>query len=44
VQMLNLQRLNANKFLYQLYSQRVASLRLLPIDPAWDGTTNFETK
>jgi adenylate cyclase len=44
VQMLNLQRLNANKFLYQLYSERVASLRLLPIDPAWDGATNFETK
>jgi adenylate cyclase len=44
VQMLNLQRLNANKFLYQLYSQRVASLRLLPNDPAWDGATNFETK
>jgi adenylate cyclase len=44
VQILNLQRLNANKFLYQLYSERVASLRLLPIDPAWDGATNFETK
>jgi adenylate cyclase len=44
VQMLNLQRLNANKFLYQLYAERVASLRLLPIDPAWDGATSFETK
>jgi adenylate cyclase len=44
VQMLNLQRLNANKFLYQLYAQRVASRRLLPIDPTWDGATSFETK
>jgi adenylate cyclase len=44
VQLLNLQRLNANKFLYQLYSERVASMRMLPIDPTWDGATNFETK
>jgi adenylate cyclase len=44
VQLLNLQRLNANKFLYQLYSERVTSLRKLPFDPAWDGATNFETK
>jgi adenylate cyclase len=44
VQLLNLQRLNANKFLYQLYSERVTSLRRLPFDPAWDGATNFETK
>lgn len=44
VQMLNLQRLNAKKYLYQLYSERVASMRLLPFDPSWDGATNFETK
>jgi adenylate cyclase len=44
VQMLNLQRLNANKFLYQMYAQRVASRRRLPVDPAWDGATSFETK
>ena len=43
-QLLNLQRLNANKYLYQLYAQRVASLRLLPFDPKWDGATNFQTK
>jgi adenylate cyclase len=44
VQLLNLQRLNAKKYLYQMYSERVASMRLLPFDPSWDGATNFETK
>jgi adenylate cyclase len=44
LQMLNLQRLGAKKYLYELYSERVASMRLLPVDPAWDGATNFETK
>jgi adenylate cyclase len=41
---LNLQRMNAKKYLYDLYSERVASMRLLPIDLEWDGATNFETK
>ncbi|MEO7391703.1 MAG: CHASE2 domain-containing protein [Ramlibacter sp.] len=44
VVMLNLQRMNAKKYLYEMYSQRVASMRLLPFDPEWDGATNFETK
>lgn len=44
VLMLNLHRMNAKKYLYQLYSERVASMRLLPFDPSWDGATNFETK
>ncbi|HEY5930313.1 MAG TPA: adenylate/guanylate cyclase domain-containing protein, partial [Burkholderiales bacterium] len=44
VLMLNLQRMNAKKYLYVLYSERVASMRLLPFDPGWDGATNFETK
>jgi adenylate cyclase len=42
--LLNLQRMNAKKYLYALYSERVASMRLLPFDPTWDGATNFETK
>ncbi|MBG9388894.1 CHASE2 domain-containing protein [Caenimonas aquaedulcis] len=42
--LLNLQRMNAKKYLYELYSERVASMRLLPFDPEWDGATNFETK
>jgi adenylate cyclase len=41
VLMLNLQRMNAKKFLYDLYSDRVASMRLLPFDLEWDGATNF---
>lgn len=42
--LLNLLRMDAQNYLYQLYAKRVASLRLLPIDPGWDGTTAFETK
>ena len=44
VHLLNLQRMNAQKYLYRLYADRVASMRLLPFDPEWDGATNFETK
>ena len=41
---LKLLRMSAKKYLYELYSERVASMRLLPLDPEWDGATNFETK
>jgi adenylate cyclase len=44
VLMLNLYRMNAKKYLYELYAERVASMRRLPFDPGWDGATNFETK
>lgn len=44
VELLNLQRVNAKKYLYQLYTQRVASMRLLPFDPVWDSATHFQTK
>ncbi|HZY17146.1 MAG TPA: adenylate/guanylate cyclase domain-containing protein [Ramlibacter sp.] len=44
VQLSNLRRMHPKKFLYELYQERVASMRLLPFDPAWDGATNFETK
>ncbi len=44
VLLLNLLRSNAKKYLYQVYAERVAYMRLLPYDPAWDGATNFETK
>jgi adenylate cyclase len=36
-----LAQLNAKNYLYQLYAQRVASMRLQPSDPAWDGATRF---
>ncbi len=42
--LLKLMRMNAKKYLYHLYSERVASMRLLPLDFEWDGATNFETK
>ncbi len=44
VLLINLTRGNAKKYLYQLYSERVASMRMLPFDPEWDGATNYETK
>ncbi len=44
LQIIQLQRLDATKYLYRLYADRVASMRMLPHDPAWDGATNFETK
>ena len=43
VHLLNLQRQNAKKVLYRLYVDRVASRRLLPVDPAWDGTTTLDS-
>ena len=42
--LINLSRSNAKKYLYQLYSERVASMRMLPFDPEWDGATNYDTK
>ena len=42
--LINLARLNPKKYLYQMYSDRVASMRTLPFDSKWDGATNFETK
>ena len=44
VQLGNLQHENGEKFLYALYAKRLASMRRLPFDPAWDATTIFETK
>ncbi len=40
----DLRRANPKKYLYELYAQRVASLRTQPWDPEWDGTSRFETK
>ena len=44
VLLLNIQRLNPQKYLYHLYLDRVASLRRLPPDLTWDGATNFDSK
>jgi adenylate cyclase len=42
--LVNLQRMNPKKYLYELYAERVASLRVQPPDSEWDGTSRFETK
>jgi adenylate cyclase len=42
--LLDLLRQSGKKYLYSLYAERVASRKLLPFDPEWDGTTNFDTK
>ncbi len=39
-----LQRLNEEKVLYRLVSQRVAIRKALPFDSEWDGTTTFDSK
>jgi adenylate cyclase len=44
VHLLNLRRRNEKKVLYRLYAERVASMRRLPPDSTWDGTTILETK
>ncbi|GAB3664760.1 CHASE2 domain-containing protein [Ramlibacter alkalitolerans] len=44
LQVRELQRFAAKKYLYDLYRERVASMRQLPFDPSWDGATTFETK
>lgn len=44
VLLLNLRRMNPKKFLYELSVERVASLRMVPLDQEWDGTSRFEPK
>lgn len=43
-QLVKLQGINAQKYLYRLYAERVTSMRLLRFDPDWDGATIFQTK
>lgn len=42
--MVNLLRQQPDKVLYRLYDSRLAKMKLLPFDPGWDGSTQFETK
>jgi adenylate cyclase len=44
VLMSQLRLTDVEKPLYLLYIQRIARMREQPIDPDWDGATNFETK
>ena len=42
--LVNLMNAEPGKYLYRLYAERVAAMRLLPFDPDWDGATRFATK
>ena len=44
VGLLNLQRINPNCYLYELYSKRVVHNRNNPPGPNWDGVTSFDEK
>jgi adenylate cyclase len=44
VHLLNLERLNAKNYLYELYAERVASARERDLPPDWDAATQFDTK
>ena len=35
---------HAQRTLQEFYSQRLSALRVLPYNPAWDGSTHFDTK
>jgi adenylate cyclase len=35
---------DAKKVLYRVYAQRIASMKLLPKTPDWDGATRFDSK
>lgn len=39
-----IQREGVHYFLCGLYAERIASMASRPVDPAWDGTTHFDTK
>ena len=40
----SLKQISAENYLYSLYQERINSMKLLPFDPDWDGSTNFEAK
>ena len=44
VALLNLQRMDPESGLYQVYSDRIAEHRKRPPEPGWDGVTKFDTK
>ena len=44
VGLLNLQRINPECYLYEMYAKRVAQYRKNPPGPNWDGVTTFDEK
>jgi adenylate cyclase len=44
LQLYNLSRMSPDRYLYQLYTKRIALHRTNPPGAGWDGVTTFETK
>jgi adenylate cyclase len=44
LQLFNLKKLAPDRYLYELYAERVAEYRKNPPGEGWDGVTKFETK
>jgi adenylate cyclase len=44
LQLYNLARISPDRYLYPLYTKRIAHFRANPPGDAWDGVTTFETK
>ena len=44
LQLYNLSRMSPDRYLYQLYTKRIALHRANPPGDGWDGVTTFETK
>jgi len=44
LQLYNLARISPDRYLYPLYTKRIAYFRANPPGDAWDGVTTFETK
>ncbi|MFZ4536785.1 CHASE2 domain-containing protein [Propionivibrio sp.] len=44
LQLYNLSRMSPDRYLYQVYSKRIAYYRANPPGEAWDGVTTFEAK
>ena len=44
LQFINLQKLNPQRYLYEMYAKRIAYFRLNPPGKGWDGVYTYESK
>jgi adenylate cyclase len=44
LQFINLQKLNPQRYLYEMYAKRIAYFRLNPPGKGWDGVYTHESK
>lgn len=44
LQLINLKKISAKPYLYDVFLERIAGYRATPPDPAWNGVHKFETK